>query len=353
MTCTRILNTYKRLLIREALLLALIGLCQSTSAQSQWVSLDRVCKSSLRGLSVVSDNVVWASGSNGTWLRTVDGGERWTSGIIPGTAKLDFRDIHALDSLRAWVISAGDTCKIFHTTDGGISWTLQYTNFEKGIFFDGFSFWDEKTALAYSDPINGKFYIIKTTDGNQWTPIDAANIPPAIDGEAGFAASGTGICVQSDSVVWIATGGGPRSRVLRSLDRGHSWSVHDTPLQSAEGTGIFSMVFTSTQKGVIVGGSYLDSTNTESNCAITDDAGETWVLITKNQPRGYRSCVAVYRDGSVLVTVGRTGSELSDDHGQTWIPIGTEGYFTCAFSEHYVWAVGRNGKIGKLILETK
>ena len=33
--------------------------------------------SSLRGLSVVNDNVVWVSGSNGTVGRTTNGGKTW------------------------------------------------------------------------------------------------------------------------------------------------------------------------------------------------------------------------------------------------------------------------------------
>jgi len=314
------------------------------------VSVDRACKSSLRGLSVVSDDIVWASGSNGTWLRTSDGGIHWASGSIPGTSKLDFRDIHALDSLSAWVISAGDTCRIFSTSDGGATWDLQYSNYMPGVFFDGFAFWDEENAFAYSDPIDEKFYVIQTDNGLTWAAVDLEALPMVLKGEAGFAASGTGICVQSDSIVWIATGGGARSRVMRSLNRGSSWTVHNTPLSSSEGAGIFSIVFTSSKNGVIVGGSYLDSTKSESNCAITSDGGETWKLITTNQPRGYRSCVAASIDGKVLVTVGRTGSEMSTNGGESWEVIGEDGYFACAFGKRYVWAVGRNGKVGKLKL---
>ena len=361
MTYTRTLNTYRCPRIREALIVLFIFLSLNTSAQTsqedkdltQWTYPNRVCNSSLRGLSVVSDDVVWASGSGGTWIRTIDGGKTWTTSTIEGASKLDFRDIHALDEWSAWVISAGDTCKIFFTIDGGTNWELQYTNFEPGIFFDGFAFWDNKNALAYGDPIASRFDVIQTKDGVTWSHVDREALPLVLDGEAGFAASGTGICVLKDSLVWIASGGGIRSRVFRSKDRGITWSVYNTPLSSAEGTGIFSIVFISEDYGVIVGGSYLDSTKSDSVCAVTRDGGESWQLITDEQPNGYRSCVAAALDGEILVTVGRTGSEVSMDGGLSWASLGVQGYYACAFSENYVWAVGRNGKVGKLIVRGK
>ena len=350
MTYTRILNIDKRILLREALLFLFTYLSLNCFAQTQWVSVDKVCRSSLRGLCVVDDNIIWGSGSEGTWLRSCNGGKDWRTSFIPGCSKLDFRDIHALDCDRAWVISAGDTCKIYYTSDGGLSWKLQYINYELGIFFDGFAFWDEKTALAYSDPLGGKFYVIGTKDGHTWQPIDRSGLPDALEGEAGFAASGTGICMVGEEAVWIATGGGSRARVMFSGDKGLTWTIYDSPLTSSDAAGIFSIVFTTPNNGTIVGGSYLDSTNNSANCATTTDGGVTWKLVTGQQPRGYRSCVAATNDAKLLLTVGRTGSEWSKDHGNTWIPIGKKGYFACAVGNKYAWAVGRNGKVGKLDL---
>ena len=50
----------------------------------------------LRGVSAVSALVAWASGANGTILRTTDGGRTWTPRPVPGAETLDFRDIDAL-----------------------------------------------------------------------------------------------------------------------------------------------------------------------------------------------------------------------------------------------------------------
>ena len=324
-------------------------ICINCWGQSNWILLNSSCDANLRGLSIVNDKVVWASGSMGTWMKTLDGGNTWITGSISGASKLDFRDIHAIGINTAWVLSAGDTGRIYKTYDGGISWTMQYENYTKGIFFDGFSFWDDDNGIAYSDPVDETFFLIFTEDGGEtWTKINNGNMPKAMKNEAGFAASGTGICTYGDSLVWIASGGGEKARVFKSMDRGRSWTAEETPMASGDGKGIFSMVFSSPLNGVIVGGSYLDSTNSQGNCATTNDGGKTWQLVTRSQPNGYRSCIAISKDGNSLATVGRTGSEYSTNGGEFWKPLGRQGFFSCAFSKSYIWAVGRNGIAGKL-----
>jgi len=333
-----------------SVLVILLSTCMEKNlpAQPVWTVEHKVVSTHLRGLCVVNDSVVWASGAGGSWLKTINGGKSWTTDTIPGASKLDFRDIHAIDTATAWVISAGDIAKIYHTDDGGKNWEEQYTNTSEGVFFDGLAFWDEQSGIAYSDPIEGKLLIITTDNGGKtWKEINTANLPTVLAGEAGFAASGTGIVINGDSTVWIATGGGEKARVFRSKDRGVHWEVFDTPIVSGEGAGIFSMAFMNENDGVIVGGDYVDSVNATANCAITSDGGQTWQLIKSNQPNGYRSCVAAIGD-SLLITVGRTGSEYSTDKGLSWKPLGKEGYYSCGCSESYCWAVGRGGKMARL-----
>lgn len=307
--------------------------------------------SNIRGLCVVSDTVIWGSGSKGTFLRSVDEGGSWLYGTIPGAENLDFRDIHAVNHLLAWVISAGDSGLIFVTRDGGRNWYLQYKNKSEGIFFDGFAFWDKKSAIAYSDPLGDRWFSIRTNNaGGKWELIDPFAYPAMQEGEAGFAASGTGIVTYGKGHVWIASGGADIARVFRSLDWGSNWRVYNTPLRSGKTAGIFSMAFWNHTDGVIVGGDYIDSTNRSYNCAVTLDGGQHWELIEKDNPNGYRSCVAANEDGSVLLTVGRTGSEYSLDKGRTWIPLGTEGFYSCGIGKKWAFAVGRGGKVKRLNL---
>ncbi len=316
----------------------------------EWEKQNRVTNAHLRGLCVVDDAVTWASGTKGTVLRTDNGGDSWQVMAIPNASDLDFRDIHAFDADNAMVISAGGKARIFRTENGGDSWELVYQNDQKGIFFDGLDFKDAQNGMAYSDPIDGKFVLIQTKDGgSSWTNVDAQLLPPSLEGEAGYAASGTGIVWQKDHI-WVATGGGKSSRVLHSPDNGQSWEFHDTPMVVGEGKGIFSMAFLDAQYGVLVGGSYIDSTNVSGNCAISSDSGMSWELIDSQQPKGYRSCVAVHPAKKLWIAVGRTGSDYSTNNGKTWQAIETEGYYVCGFAKQTIWAVGKSGKMAKAVL---
>ena len=209
---------------------AFIGCADSTQPPEikDWQSYPRVTDASLRGIWVVNDKVAWASGSKGTFLKTTNGKD-WKADTIAGATGLDFRDIHAFNENVAYVISAGEIAKIFKTTDGGKSWQQQYFNDSEGVFFDGLTYKDTNNGIAYSDPIDGKWLLIKTEDGQNWEQIPSENLPPMTKDEAGFAASGTGIC-NVDNNVWIASGNGEKSRVFRSEDWGKTWEVFELSL---------------------------------------------------------------------------------------------------------------------------
>ena len=113
----------------------------------------------LRGVSAVSDRVAWASGANGTVLRTADGGATWTKLAVPDAEKLDFRDVDAVGDTTAYILSigAGAASRIYKTTDAGARWTLQFTNDDPKAFFDAMAFWDAEHGLAFSDSVDGRF----------------------------------------------------------------------------------------------------------------------------------------------------------------------------------------------------
>ena len=302
--------------------------------------------SSMRGLYSVSETVAWASGSGGVFMKTTNGSD-WTADTIKGCRKLDFRDIHAFSDKIAIVMSSGDGCFMYRTEDGGENWKKVYENLEKGIFFDGMDFWDKKSGIAYSDPIGGKLFVIQTKDGGKtWNQIESSKLPNVLKGEAGFAASGTGIVCKSDSIVWIATGGGEKARVFISTNRGKIWKVYDTPMRGGEGNGIYAMSFIDERNGIIVGGNYLDSTNTKGSCAVTSDGGETWRLVANNGPRGYRSCACSY--GQFSISTGRTGIDVSSDKGNYWMPLSNDGYYSCVLNGETGWLTGRKGKLAKI-----
>ena len=165
---------------------------------------------SLRGASAVSQNIAWASGTHGTYLRTTDAGRTWTAAQVPDAATLDFRAVVAFSADEAFLMSAGpgDQSRIYHTTDAGKTWQLQFTNKNPKGFFDSMLFWDRTHGIVLGDPIPDetdkesskesgqlKFELLQTTDGQTWTPLPPANLPPAIEGEGAFAASNTCLAI--------------------------------------------------------------------------------------------------------------------------------------------------------------
>ena len=229
---------------------------------------------SLRGLHVVDGAVAWASGSGGTVLRSVDGGEHWELGVVPGAEHLDFRDVFAWDRDRALVLSAGLPAMIYRTDDGGKTWRPTYTNETPGVFFNAIAFWDALHGIAVGDPIDGRFLLITTDDGGTtWNELPRGSRPEALEGEANFAASGTCLTTRGTKLAWFGTGG-PAARVFRTSDGGAYWNVASTPLPSGQPSqGVFSVYFLGERRGVAVGGDYLDEVKFARTAAARARAG--------------------------------------------------------------------------------
>ncbi len=307
----------------------------------------------LRGLCTLDKNVVWASGGAGTVVRSIDGGNNWELCKVPESKELGFRDIHAFDSLNAIVISAGLPAKIFKTEDGGKTWQETYSNETEGVFFDAMEFWDNRHGIAFSDPIQGKFFIIRTEDGgNTWNEIPFENRPETLKDEAGFAASGTCLAVEGDQNVWIGSGGA-KARVFYSSDRGNTWSIVETDITSGNASsGIFSLAFKDELTGIAVGGNYQIDSIKSHNAALTIDGGKTWQVLSSQQPNGYKSCVAYLGDNSNhLIALGTSGSDFSLDGGQTWHFMDSTAYnvVSIAADGKAGFAAGPRGKIARLV----
>jgi photosystem II stability/assembly factor-like uncharacterized protein len=290
---------------------------------------DSGTQASLRGLSVVDADIAWASGTTGEVLRTVDGGATWNSVAVQTAADLDFRDIQAFSATEAVVISAGSPAKIFQTADGGRTWQLVYENHHEQIFFDAMEFWDRMRGIAFGDPIQGRLVVIRTEDGGRtWTELDRELCPATLDGEAGFAASGTCLTIRPGGHVWIGLGGDHstdavepvRGRVLHSSDSGATWTSHSSTLPATATSGVFSLVMADDKIGVAAGGDYQNPTAVTGNVARTMDGGKSWVSPSGRGPRGFRSAVAVFRHGHrrMFIAVGTTGADYSVDDGDTW-----------------------------------
>ncbi len=386
---------------RTNVVVFLVVLLANVVADAQWDIQESHTTASLRGIHNVGGGVAWASGTDGTVLRTEDGGYLWQGcAIPPGAEKLDFRGIQAFDENTAIVMSSGrgDLSRLYKTTDGCGTWELIFTNPDAPYdgFFDALVFLDRNLGLVFGDPAHGSgnnpveggyyaFRIRVTYDGGKtWTPVSdpernspGKNLIP-VGSEGLFAASNSSATV-SGGWLWIGTGGGrvlrrplysnPENKALAfqslycagALDPiSHAcgipwmdWMNTNTPL-SAPGpaTGIFSLVFRTPEIGVAVGGDYQKSDQAISNAAYSLDGGATWQ--STNTPRhGYRSAVAYDEKTKTWITVGRNGTDISRDDGRNWSPLKPTAAEPADADKNWnalslPFVVGPNGRIGKL-----
>jgi photosystem II stability/assembly factor-like uncharacterized protein len=319
----------------------------TTPAPPRWHQQESGTEASFRGLSVVSTDVAWASGTGGTVVRTTDGGTTWVSLSVDGAEGLDFRDVEAFSESTAYLLAAGegDKSRIYKTTDGGKNWALQFTCTDPKGFYDAIAFWDETHGIAFGDPQDGKFQLLATDDGMNWKPLPTDGLPDALPGEGAFAASGTCLVTSGVRDAWFVTGGKAKARVFHSTDRGKSWTASETPVAAGmESAGIFSIAFRDADHGMTVGGDYKSPNSTGATAAVTADGGKTWALTGQSLP--FRSAVAW--TGTAWVAVGTSGSHLSADDGATWIELDGESYNAVAFTPAGVgWAVGPKGRVAK------
>src|SRR6266700_5220729 len=148
---------------------------------------------SLRGLSVVNDQVLWASGSEGTVGLSTNGGISWKWMRVPHYEKSDYRDIEAFNDREAIIMGITEPAVILSTADGGNSWTTEFEDTSKATFFDAMDF-SGKHAAVVGDPVADHIFFAESTDrGKKWNINASSGFKPTAAGESFFAASGSNI----------------------------------------------------------------------------------------------------------------------------------------------------------------
>ena len=312
----------------------------------RWVPVPTGSDQQYRGLDAVDKRTAWVGGSAGEVLRTTDGGKTWKDVSPPDSAGLLFRDVEAESSQRATVLSigTGDASRIYRTTDGGRQWDLAFVNDDPNAFYDCMDFFDGgRRGLALSDPVDGKFRIAATFDsGRSWHVLPNRGMPAAVDGEFGFAASGTCLVTSGDRDAWFGSGGGA-ARVFHSRDGGFTWTVTTAPIPAAEAGGVFSLAFRNSRDGVMVGGDFTAPDNGVDASGFTHD-GDRW--LSGGDLAGYRSGVDWL--GRTLVAVGPNGSDVSYDGARSWKAFDDAPYDAVDCVPHTCWASGPAGAVAIL-----
>jgi hypothetical protein len=320
-------------------------LIRSAPVHAQWTLETSNTTADLRGIHSIGNGVAWASGTNGTVLRTEDGGYVWQScSIPPGAEKLDFRGIQAFDANTAIVMSSGkgDLSRLYKTVDGCNSWKLLFTNPDPDGFWDGLIA-DKlgSSAVVVGDPVDGRFKLYASINNGllRWYPFEhperapkLQNLAPHSTQEGLFAASNSILCGDAWNGVNFVTGGTGGSWFYSTT--WHSWptdfnfpthQAEPLPLAIGATAGAFSFQRSqSCPKGpcavVVVGGDYTKPNEVAGTAAYSGDGGKSW-RSPRTLPHGYRSSVAYDVTTKTWITVGPNGTDISTDDGKNWRPV--------------------------------
>jgi hypothetical protein len=322
----------------------------SLLAQPKINVLDSGHKVSIRGLSVVDDHIIWASGSSGTVAKSMNGGKSFAGLKVKGYETRDFRDVEAFSADTALIMAVDVPALILKTYDGGNTWKEVFRDTTPGMFLDAMDF-NGKYGAVVGDPINDYAFIAYTDDfGEHWTGDytdkkgHIKNIKIKLQkNEAFFASSGTNVKIFMDGIVhegdlFMATGGGKSSLAMDN-------SIVQLPIiqgSSSQGANSIDIFGTSL---VVVGGDYAHDTITRNNCVLFDLKNEK-MRIPQTPPHGYRSCV-IYLNKNKLITCGTSGVDVSNDGGLNWQLISRQSFHVCQKAKNgsAVFLAGANGKI--------
>lgn len=362
--------------------LALLLLPALLTAQKPpaWQMQNSGTTASLRGIYSVDGATAWASGTGGTVLKTIDGGQNWQRCATPdaGTdgATLDFRGVQAWDADTAIVMASGpgDKSRLYKTTDGCKTWRLLFKNPDQDGFWDSLRFFkeqrslktDEGFGLLLGDPVAGEITVYETRDGGRsWTRLH----DPVLRAKgSAFAASNS--CIASiNATNDFILGGESGSAKLRLNYSGtywrndrskfvRDWTKVSVPIDSSSaskgsfaiGTHVQILHAPSGAAGmnlklfeVIVGGDYEHPERTEGTAAYSLDSGEHWAAAQK-PPHGYRSTVQWDEQEKLWIAAGSNGSDVSRDDGRTWQKLDDGNWNALSLP----FLVGPGGRIARL-----
>jgi photosystem II stability/assembly factor-like uncharacterized protein len=352
---------------------AVVPVQASPQPPQVWQMQDSGTTAGLRGIDSVDGTVAWASGTGGTVLKTIDGGQNWLQCAIPDAGKdgasLDFRGVQAWDATTAIVMASGpgEKSRLYKTTDGCKSWSLLLKNPDSAGFYNSIAFWDQKHGILVGDPVrqmqtalsasdgtiarnvqkfdSPKFLVLMTNDeGSNWDYWGAGKFGPPDPGSAGgaaFASSNSSAFlvrqISADSsgreykavLGWIGIGGKGGARVFT----GSAFSADKTPSDmhwsspvavpmagGKDSTGVFSIAFRLEQ-------------NLDQNINFTGDLYHHGVAVGGDytQPNDPAGAAAFTSDGG-----HHWSSSINPPHGyrstvqwseslKLWITAGTNG----------------------------
>jgi hypothetical protein len=355
-----------------------------SNSHAQWEIEESHTAADLRGIDALANGIAWASGSQGTVLRTTDDGAHWQRcATPPGAEALDFRGIQAFDASTAIVMSSGKgpLSRLYKTTDAGKTWDLIAKNPDKDGLWDAVqregAFWggddpdSDARAVVLGDSVGGRQRVWEWKEGwgeRELEPVYMTEFKAEVQ-EASFAASNSVLQIvktpqvdktwkyrfrwvsgtTQDAYMWIVRAERTDTCEPCSME---TKRVEMPLANNSPSAGTFSFGFSTDLVGVAVGGDYTKPDISTRTAAYTSDAGYVWKL-PDTPPHGFRSAVAYSPTTKTWITVGPNGTDISTDDGRNWHPLKPTPNDPPDADQHWnalslPFVVGPHGRIGKL-----
>jgi photosystem II stability/assembly factor-like uncharacterized protein len=304
------------------------------------------------GLDSWDSKYIWASGTNGTILRSADGGNSWKEHIYEKADSLQFRAIKALSATEALVMSAGEGAASqlfqFSTKDG---WKHLYSMANEDGFLDAIELFPNGTAIAYGDAIDSSYFILLSDETfSNWKRIYKTPIPGVSEG--GFASSGTNIAIGQNGKAWIGTGAGGNANVLISEDYGETWTREETPMVKGEAAGI-TAIRQHKNYLFIAGGDLAISEEYTNNLFLSDTNGKQWQALDQPLTKGafYGAALNTYNEAFQYIVCGPAGADIWLSSEVGWQKISDHNLWTVEFIDNrHALLAGRSGYMIKVTL---
>ncbi len=317
---------------------------------------------SIRGLSIPSERVIWASGSKGTVAKSTDGGKHFEWMQVKGFETRDFRAIHAFNENEVLIVAIASPGIILKTNDGGIHWNKVYENLDTAIFLDAITFKDNQYGMVIGDPINQKIVLLETHNrGQDWQRVGHDYIKSAVkEGESFFASSGTNLTFDFKDLFFVS--GGLNSRLWIN-----GTALNLPIVQGKQSTGANSLAISPNNNHItIVGGDFMNEQSKDQNIVRLDrfihpnSENKTnrkrvyfWKINPRvNTPNGYKSCVQ-YISNKDLIVCGTSGVDFSNDGGISWKSLSSQSFHVLKVvpGKRKVILAGAGGRIASVNMD--
>ena len=279
---------------------------------------------SIQSLAMLDPDNGWALTDTGV-VRTTDGGSSWYNATPSGLNGAPSNPFF-LDASTGWLAANSDnptTGTLYHTNDGGASWSATTVPFGGGSlhFIDAMHGWDLVGLNAgMSHQAVG---IFRTSDGGMtWSRIFIND--PSVAGYTNslpLVGDKNGITYLDSKHAWV-TGTQPSSDfiyVYASQDGGITWAHQDLAIPagySGAMTGANLPVFFGSNEAVLP--VLLFANNNGTDFYVSHDAGQTWSSTTPVGQGGFLSAATA---NDFFVWDGSAPLNVSHDAGASWSTV--------------------------------